>query len=79
MRVSNETFKSIKFFDVGAFVWFARIIMWEFPSFSVDFCFDALFLIGSTLFIGVSFSLLISIRLLDLNYIIYNFVTFFNG
>ena len=35
---------------------------------------DALFLIGSTLFIGVSFSLLISIRLLDLNYIIYIFL-----
>lgn len=35
---------------------------------------DALFLIGSTLFIGISFSLLISIRQLDLNYIIYLFL-----
>ena len=35
---------------------------------------DALFLIGSTLFIGISFSLLISIRQLELNYIIYIFL-----
>ena len=34
----QECFKSIKFFDVGALVWFARIIEWEFPGFSVDGC-----------------------------------------
>lgn len=35
---SNECFRSIRFFDVGALVWFARIIEWEFPNFSVDSC-----------------------------------------
>ena len=29
-------FRPIRFFDVGALVWFARIISWEFPDFSVD-------------------------------------------
>ena len=38
----EEAFRPIKFFDVGAFVWFARIIEWEFPDFSVDRCFDKL-------------------------------------
>ena len=32
----EECFRPIKFFDVGALVWFARIIEWEFPGFSVD-------------------------------------------
>jgi hypothetical protein len=27
---------------VGAFVWFAHIIEWEFPGFSVEKCFDKL-------------------------------------
>ena len=31
-----ECFRPIRFFDVGALVWFARIIQWEFPDFSVD-------------------------------------------
>ena len=38
----DEAFRPIKFFDVGAFVWFAHIIEWEFPNFSVDRCFDYL-------------------------------------
>ncbi len=38
----GETYKPIKFFDIGAFVWFARIIEWEFPGFSVDKCFEQL-------------------------------------
>ena len=29
-------FQPIKFYDVGALVWFARIIEWEFPNFSVE-------------------------------------------
>ena len=33
---SEESFRPIRFFDVGALVWFARIIQWEFPGFSVD-------------------------------------------
>lgn len=32
----EEAFRPIQFFDVGALVWFARIIRWEFPDFSVD-------------------------------------------
>ena len=35
----EETYRPIRFFDVGALVWFARIIEWEFPDFSVDKCF----------------------------------------
>lgn len=37
-----EAFRPIRFFDVGALVWFARVIPWEFPDFSVDTHFDAL-------------------------------------
>ena len=33
---AEEAFRPIRFFDVGALVWFARIIQWEFPDFSVD-------------------------------------------
>ena len=33
---AEEAFRPIRFFDVGALVWFARIIQWEFPGFSVD-------------------------------------------
>ena len=39
---ADEAFRPITFYDVGAFVWFARIIQWEFPGFSVDQCTDAL-------------------------------------
>lgn len=39
---AEEVFRPIRFFDVGAFVWFARIIQWEFPDFSVERCFDRL-------------------------------------
>ncbi len=35
---AQECFRPIKFFDVGALVWFARIIEWEFIGFSVDDC-----------------------------------------
>ena len=38
----DEHFRPIRFYDVGALVWFARIIEWEFPGFSVDACFDRL-------------------------------------
>ena len=34
----QEVFRPIRFYDVGALVWFARIIEWEFPGFSVDAC-----------------------------------------
>ena len=39
---SDEVFRPIRFYDVGAFVWFARVIEWEFVDFSVDKCLDKL-------------------------------------
>lgn len=39
---AKEAYRPIKFYDVGAFVWFARIIEWEFPGFSVEKCFSQL-------------------------------------
>ena len=39
---ADEAYGPIRFFDVGAFVWFAHIIEWEFPGFSVEKCFDRL-------------------------------------
>ncbi|MBP3852459.1 MAG: methyltransferase domain-containing protein [Erysipelotrichaceae bacterium] len=39
---AEEAFRPILFYDIGAFVWFARIIEWEFPHFSVERCFDHL-------------------------------------
>lgn len=39
---SQEAFPKIRFYDVGALVWFARIIEWEFPGFSVEACLDHL-------------------------------------
>lgn len=39
---AQECYRPIKFYDVGALVWFARIIEWEFPGFSVDTCRDRL-------------------------------------
>lgn len=38
----DESFRPIRFYDSGALVWFARIIQWEFPGFSVERCFDRL-------------------------------------
>lgn len=39
---AREAYRPIKFYDVGAFVWFARVIQWEFPDFSVDKCLENL-------------------------------------
>lgn len=39
---AEEAYRPVIFYDVGAFVWFARIIEWEFPGFSVDKCFEQL-------------------------------------
>ena len=33
---AQEAFRPIRFYDIGALVWFARIIEWEFPGFSVN-------------------------------------------
>lgn len=46
---AQEWFGSICFYDVGAFVWFARIIQWEFPDFSVDRCLDRLLQLQKTI------------------------------
>ena len=40
---SDEVFRPIKFWDVGALVWFARIIEWEFPNFHVKDCLENLY------------------------------------
>ena len=45
---AEEAFRQMTFSDVGAFVWFARIIEWEFPGFSVDRCFDRLLKLQQT-------------------------------
>lgn len=34
----EEAFRPIRFWDVGALVWFARVLPWEFPNFSVNTC-----------------------------------------
>ena len=39
---AEEAYRPIIFYDVAAFVWFAHIIEWEFPNFSVDKCFQQL-------------------------------------
>ena len=39
----QEAFQPIIFWDVGALVWFARVLPWEFPGFSVRRCLDRLY------------------------------------
>lgn len=39
---SEEYFPYLKFYDIGALVYFAKIIEWEFPGFSVDRCYEKL-------------------------------------
>ena len=39
---AQEAFRPIRFYDTGALVWFARIIEWEFPGFSVEGCMNRL-------------------------------------
>ncbi len=40
---AEEAFRPIKFWDVGALVWFARVIPWEFPGFYVKDCQENLY------------------------------------
>ena len=40
---ADEAFRPIRFWDVGALVWFARIIVWEFPGFNVKDCMENLY------------------------------------
>lgn len=46
---ANEAYRPIKFYDIGAFVWFARVIEWEFPNFSVSKCFKRLLKMQETI------------------------------
>lgn len=43
IKEAQEAFRPIKFWDVGALVWFARIIEWEFPGFNVKDCLENLY------------------------------------
>ncbi|WMM25505.1 class I SAM-dependent methyltransferase [Tissierella sp. MB52-C2] len=44
MRIidTGECFPKTYFYDIGAFVFYAKIIEWEFPGFSVERCFNKL-------------------------------------
>ncbi len=42
IQQSQEVFTPVRFFDVGALVYFAKIIEWEFPNFSVANSLDSL-------------------------------------
>lgn len=39
---NDERYMKLKFFDVGAIVYFAKIIVWEFPDFTVENTFEKL-------------------------------------
>lgn len=51
MHIFNqgEYFPKTYFYDIGAFVFYAKIIEWEFPGFSVERCFDKLLELQSKL------------------------------
>lgn len=40
--LEQQAFSEMKFFDVGAIVYYASIIPWEFPNFDVNHCFSKL-------------------------------------
>ncbi|MBW4840743.1 MAG: class I SAM-dependent methyltransferase [Paenibacillaceae bacterium] len=42
VEVQQEVFPKLKFRDVGALVYYAKIIEWEFAGFSVELCFEKL-------------------------------------
>lgn len=46
---AEEAYCPIRFYDMGAFVWFARVIEWEFPDFSVNKCFERLLKMQETI------------------------------
>lgn len=39
---AKEAYPKMRFFDIEAFIWFAKIIEWEFVGFSVEKCFNNL-------------------------------------
>lgn len=46
---SNEVFNESRFLDIEALIYFAKIIEWEFPGFSIDNCFNELLEINNEL------------------------------
>lgn len=42
INVQNEFYPKIKFFDVGAITFFAKVIEWEFPGFNLNQCLEEL-------------------------------------
>lgn len=40
---AKEEFPKVEFSDIGAVVYLAKVIKWEFPGFSVERCFDKLY------------------------------------
>lgn len=46
---ADEAYCPIRFYDIGAFVWFARVIEWEFLGFSVNKCFERLLKMQETI------------------------------
>ena len=45
----GEYFPYLRFMDVGALAYYAKVIEWEFPDFSVDRCYDQLYALHKTL------------------------------
>ena len=45
----QQAYPVTKYFDVGAFVYLAKIIEWEFPQFSVEKCFNRLLMLHATI------------------------------
>ena len=39
---SGEAYPELRFFDVGAVVYYAKVVEWEYPDFSVESCFGRL-------------------------------------
>lgn len=46
---ADEFFPYLRFKDIGALVYFAKVIQWEFPDFSVDKCFKELCILNDKL------------------------------
>lgn len=42
INYKNQCYKDDKYLDVGAFVWYMKVVPWEFPDFSVERCFPQL-------------------------------------
>lgn len=49
IKYQKEEFPKLRFYDTGAIVYYAKIVPWEFPGFSVSNCFDKLLVINSEL------------------------------